>query len=86
MIVFVDLAGRSTPIVSDLRRIFGLTAAEARLANRLLNEESLEAAGANLGITYKTASNQLQAVYQKTDTHSQGQLVALISRLAKPHA
>jgi len=84
LIVFVDLAGRSPPIANDLRRVFGLTAAEARLADRLLNEESLETAAASVGITYKTARNQLQAIYQKTDTHGQGQLAALIARLAKP--
>jgi len=53
-IVFVDLAARSTVVERDLRRVFGLTVAEARLADRLLNEESLEAAAASLGISYYT--------------------------------
>jgi DNA-binding CsgD family transcriptional regulator len=83
-VVLVDLAARSTNIAGDLRRVFSLTGAEARLADRLPNEESLEAAAASLGIAYSTARNQLQAIYQKTDTHNQGQLAALIARLAKP--
>jgi DNA-binding CsgD family transcriptional regulator len=83
-IVFVDLAARPTPVSGDLMRVFGLTHAEARLAERLLCEESLEAAAESLGVAYSTARNQLKAVYHKTDTHGQGQLLALISRLAKP--
>jgi DNA-binding CsgD family transcriptional regulator len=50
----------------------------------LLREESLETAAESLGVSYWTARNQLKAVYQKTNTHGQGQLVALITRLAKP--
>jgi DNA-binding CsgD family transcriptional regulator len=61
-----------------------LTAAEARLADRLLGEESLEATAESLGVSYATARNQLRAVYYKTDTHSQARLIALVSRLAKP--
>lgn len=83
-VVFVDLASRPPAVAADLMRVFGLTAAEARLADRLLGEESLEAAAESLGVSYSTARNQLKAVYQKTDTHSQGQLIVLISRLAKP--
>jgi DNA-binding CsgD family transcriptional regulator len=82
--VFIDLEARPESVAAELTRVFGLTPAEARLADRLLNEESLEAASESLGVAYPTARNQLRAVYQKTDTHSQGQLIALVSRLAKP--
>jgi DNA-binding CsgD family transcriptional regulator len=78
------LAARLAAVAAELMRVFGLTAAEARLAGRLLGEESLEAAAESLGVSYSTARNQLRAVYQKTDTHSQAQLIALIARLAKP--
>jgi DNA-binding CsgD family transcriptional regulator/PAS domain-containing protein len=83
-VVFVDLGARPAAIGADLMRVFALTAAEARLADSLLHEESLEAAAEHLGVAYSTARNQLRAIYQKTDTHSQGQLMALISRLYKP--
>ncbi len=82
-IVLVDLAARPTTVSADLMRVFGLTAAEARLADRLLGGELLEAAAESLGVSYWTARNQLKAVYQKTDTHGQGQLVSFISRIAK---
>jgi DNA-binding CsgD family transcriptional regulator len=83
-LVFVDLEARSATLAADLVRVFGLTAAEARLADRLLREESLDAAAGSLGVAYSTVRNQLKAIFQKTDTHSQGQLIALIARLAKP--
>jgi DNA-binding CsgD family transcriptional regulator len=83
-VVFVDLAARPLTVAAELVRVFGLTHAEARLADRLAREESLEATAESLGVSYSTARNQLRAAYQKTDTHSQAQLIALISRLAKP--
>lgn len=83
-IVFVDLETRLNLVAVDLRRVFNLTAAEARLAERLLSEESLKAAAESLGVATGTARNQLKAIYEKTDTHSQVQLIALIARLATP--
>jgi DNA-binding CsgD family transcriptional regulator len=83
-IVFVDLAARLTTIAGDLIAAFGLTPAEARLAGKLLSEESVESAAESLGVAIGTARNQLKAVFQKTDTHGQGQLVAVMARLAKP--
>jgi PAS domain-containing protein len=83
-IVFVDLETRLKLIAADLRRVFNLTAAEARLAERLFREESLKAAAESLRVATGTARNQLKAIYQKTGTHGQGQLIALIARLAAP--
>ena len=81
-IVFVDLETRLNLIAADLRRVFNLTAAEARLADCLLREESLKAAAESLRVAAGTARNQLKVIYQKTGTHGQGQLIALIARLA----
>jgi DNA-binding CsgD family transcriptional regulator len=49
-----------------------------------MREESLDAVAESLGVSHSTARNQLKAIFQKTDTHSQGRLIALVSRLAKP--
>ena len=85
LVVFVDLETRANLIAGDLRRVFNLTTAEARLADCLLREESLKAAAESLSVAISTARNQLKAIYQKTSTHSQGQLIALIARLGTPH-
>jgi DNA-binding CsgD family transcriptional regulator len=83
-VVFVDLETRLNLIAGDLRRVFNLTNAEARLTDRLLREDSLKAAAESLSVATGTARNQLKAIYQKTGTHGQGQLIALIARLATP--
>jgi DNA-binding CsgD family transcriptional regulator len=64
-----------------LSETFGLTSAEAMLAATLSNGTSLNAAADELNISRLTARSQLKAVFAKTDTHRQSQLVALVSRL-----
>jgi DNA-binding CsgD family transcriptional regulator len=82
-VAFVDLNARPPADGSALARAFGLTPAEARLAVRFLAEESLEAASEGLGISIDTARNQLKSVYQKTGLRRQGEIIALLSRLAR---
>ena len=82
-VVFADLDARPAPLAADLMRVCGLTAAEARLAGRLLRDDSLEAAAESLGVSHWTARNQLKSIYLKTDTHFQGQFITLIARLAR---
>ena len=61
-----------------LRAMFGLTDAEARLADRLASGDELRVAAAKLGITYGTARARLAEIFQKTGTHRQGELVSLL--------
>jgi DNA-binding CsgD family transcriptional regulator len=81
IVTFVDLEARLPSVAAAAAQAFKLTPAEARLADRLLREESLEAAATALGVAYHTARNVLNSIYQKTETHRQGQLVALLARL-----
>jgi DNA-binding CsgD family transcriptional regulator len=80
IVVLVDLEARSRLIESELRQAFKLTCAEARLANRVSDGESLERVADALGIAYETARNVLKSIQRKTDTHRQGELVALLGR------
>ena len=82
-VAFVHLDANLSADGSALARAFGLTPAEARLAVRFLAEESLEAAADGLGISIDTARNQLKGVYQKTGVRRQGEIIALLSRLAR---
>ncbi|WP_179402349.1 helix-turn-helix transcriptional regulator [Burkholderia guangdongensis] len=61
-----------------LIELFGLTRAEAVLATRLVQGESVKEASASLGISHYTARAQLAAIFDKTDTHRQPQLVSHI--------
>lgn len=64
-----------------LRDVFGLTAAEARLATALTRGSTLVDAAQTIGIARNTAKVQLRSVFAKTGVHRQAQLVALIASL-----
>ena len=64
-----------------LAAAFRLTPAEARLATLIAGGCSPDQAADRLGVTQTTARNQLKAVFAKTGTHRQGELVTLLSRL-----
>ena len=78
----LELEAHPAPPEEALRAAFGLTAAEARLAAQLVGSGSLNAAADALGIAKETARNQLKAVFAKTGTHRQAELVALLARLS----
>jgi DNA-binding CsgD family transcriptional regulator len=63
-----------------LAAVFGLTPAEARLAAIMAEGRDPERAAEELGIARVTARNQLKAIFAKTDTHRQSELVAMLSR------
>lgn len=73
----------ATPVVGEcqLRRLFNLTIAESRLAARLATGESFSASALALAIGKETARTHLRAVFAKTGTHRQSELVALLARL-----
>lgn len=81
LVIVLDLESRPVPRAMHLRQAFGLTAAEARLASRLAAGESLESAADAVGVAKETARTQLKAVFGKTSTGRQAELVALIGRL-----
>jgi DNA-binding CsgD family transcriptional regulator len=59
-------------------QVYGLTAAESRLAEQLMQGESLVHAAERLGVSHNTARTHLQRIYQKTGTTHQGDLVRLL--------
>lgn len=81
LLTFAAVAPRPGPKSALLAKIFGLTPAEAKLASLMAEGLSLEKAAEELKIARETARNQLKAVFAKTATHRQGELVALLSRL-----
>ncbi|MCK0209036.1 hypothetical protein MWN33_13445 [Starkeya koreensis] len=83
LLLLTDLARLPVPREERLRVAFGLTLAEARLAVRLVAGTELRAAADELAVSYETARVRLRVIFQKTGTHRQGELVALLSRLAR---
>ncbi|WP_027168427.1 hypothetical protein [Mesorhizobium sp. WSM3224] len=66
---------------SLLNALFDLTPAEARLAADLAAGLTLSETAAPGGITVKSARTYLERVFQKTGTHQQSQLVAMLKTL-----
>jgi DNA-binding CsgD family transcriptional regulator len=71
------------PDPERIEHALGLTAAEARLVAMLCRGGSLAAAASEAGISLNTAKTQLAAVFSKTDTKRQSELIALISALPR---
>jgi DNA-binding CsgD family transcriptional regulator len=67
-----------------LALVFGLTAAEAKMAARIAIGSGIDEAAVSLGISRETARSQLKAAFLKTNTRRQAELVALIGRLRPP--
>jgi DNA-binding CsgD family transcriptional regulator len=81
LLVFSDLCRKSGLQPDLLSQTFGLSPAEARLASLIATGISTELAAEELGLARETVRNQLKAVFSKTETHRQSELVALLSRL-----
>jgi DNA-binding CsgD family transcriptional regulator len=62
----------------DRHSRFQFTPGEARLAEALCTGVSLSRAARRLEIAYETARTVLKNIYQKTATHRQGELIALL--------
>ena len=77
-LIITDPDSRENLPTQCLQDVFGLTAAEARLAALLAEGETLRAAAANLRITYGTARTRLASIFQKTATSRQGELVRVL--------
>ena len=77
-----DLDTHPLPRAADLRAVFGLTHREADLAVELVRTARLDQASARCGIALNTGRNHLQAIFGKTGTKSQAELVQLLGRIA----
>ena len=78
ILVFVLDPESPTAREPELRQLYGLTSAETRLANLLMEGKTLEECCDMLGIRRSTAKMHLRNVFTKTDVQRQGELVALL--------
>lgn len=81
LVVHGSLNASSLPI-DLLWRAFGLTESEARLAEALLNGDTLADFAQERAVSKQTLRNQLVGVMRKTGTGRQSELVSLLTRLA----
>lgn len=83
-ILLLNLLDRKRDVQEDLlRSIFNLTAAEARLSGILVNGVEIAAAAKELNVAPSTLRTHLNAIFSKTGTRRQPELVALLSRVLR---
>ena len=83
LVVFRRLAGGPVNIdVSTLRAAYSLSAAEVRLCEVLLHGHSLAEAAIMLDVSQGTVRQRVKIIFQKTRTHRQGELIALLARFS----
>jgi DNA-binding CsgD family transcriptional regulator len=81
LLTFTSMDSKPVPDPGVLAGVFGLTPAEVRLASILATGANLDLAADQLHVSRETVRNQLKAVFAKTATHHQAELVALLSNL-----
>jgi DNA-binding CsgD family transcriptional regulator len=82
LLTLTPVERRPGPSTALLAQLFKLTPAEAKLASLVAEGSSPGETAEQLGISRATARTQLKAVFVKTDTHRQSELVALLARLS----
>lgn len=83
VVLVSDIHAAKSPREDMLRETFGLTSAEARVAAALFSGATLKDAAETFGVSIATVRNQLTAIFQKTETSRQSELVRLIAQTAK---
>lgn len=81
LVTLYDPSKQNTNKSSLFVNLFGLTEAEAALANCLLEDKTLQEAAKTLGRSVNTARVQLQTIFEKTNTNRQSSLIKLLDSL-----
>jgi DNA-binding CsgD family transcriptional regulator len=82
VLMLIDPEDCPEPSDAILQQVFGMTRAESRIATRLICGESLQEIASESGVTIGTVRSQVKALFAKTGTHRQAELVALLTRIA----
>ena len=78
---------QATPALNAalLRRVYGISAAECRVAQELLRGQTLQETARKLHLSENTVKTHLQRLFSKTNTHRQPQLIRLLLGLTRTH-
>lgn len=82
-VVMQEQAGAIDRKLVHVARDHGLTAAETRVAERILSGENTIQAARRLGVAPSTIRTHLQRILAKTDTHRQSAFACLVARYAR---
>lgn len=83
VLVIIDPEEVPEPPVDVLRRLYGLTQTEARVAVCVLRGDGVKTIAGELAVSAATVKTHLQNIFAKTDTHRQAQLVRLLLSISR---
>jgi DNA-binding CsgD family transcriptional regulator len=78
LVLIIDPELENESATALLRRLHNLTATEAEVALRISRGLSLTQIADEMAVSYQTVRTHLQHVFDKTETHRQGELVRLL--------
>jgi len=81
LLMIIDPEQEPEPPKMLIRRLFGLTNAEADVALRVMRGDGLKPISAELALSRATVNTHLQHIFDKTGTHRQAELVRLLLAL-----
>lgn len=81
LLLLTDLDEVPNVSQAAIMEVFGLTPVQAQLASLLVRGKSVEEIAREMNISSGTARNHLKAIFVRTATGRQGELVSLLSRL-----
>ncbi|MEH3139260.1 MAG: helix-turn-helix transcriptional regulator [Mycobacterium kyogaense] len=79
MVLIIDPARETRPAAEVLRQLFGMSPAEATVACLALHGLGVPAISEQLNLSSSTIRTHLRAIFTKTGTHRQAELVRLLS-------
>jgi DNA-binding CsgD family transcriptional regulator len=82
VVITIDFDEAPQPSLPTLQRVFGLTRSEATLAAQIAGGATLTDIAAEKHVSLATIRSQMAALFDKTHTHRQAHLVALLARVA----
>lgn len=82
LLLIIDPEQRPEPTTDLLRRLYGMTNAEAAVAIRLLQGDGIKPIADSMCLSIGTVKTHLQHIFDKTGTHRQAELVRLLLAIA----
>jgi DNA-binding CsgD family transcriptional regulator len=82
IVLIIDPEDCPHPSYSVLKQVFDLTRTEARIANEVLCDKTADEIAEGARVSVGTVRTQIKAIFAKTQTHRQAELVGLLTRLA----
>ncbi|MFJ3045031.1 helix-turn-helix transcriptional regulator [Herbaspirillum chlorophenolicum] len=84
LVILQDMSRQHLPRSAILRKMFGLTPAEARLAEALLDNETIESYAQKASVSRNTVRTHMASLFSKTGTRRQAELLRILMMAEPP--